>query len=62
MLPVLPLLHIPKAELPILVRLTFLYRFFDSQKGVTLVGHCFRLTFSPGVTRKSFEVILLFML
>ena len=40
----------------------FLYRFFDLQKGFTIVGHSLSLTFSPGRTRKSFALILIFIL
>jgi hypothetical protein len=32
------------------------------QKGFTMVGHSLRLTFSPGRTRKSFELIFIFIL
>jgi hypothetical protein len=31
------------------------------QKGFTIVGHSLGLTFSPGRTRKSFEVIFIFI-
>jgi hypothetical protein len=38
---------------------SFDYRFFDLQNGFTFVGHALSLTFSPGRTRKSFELILI---
>jgi myo-inositol-hexaphosphate 3-phosphohydrolase len=38
------------------------YRFFDLQKSFTLVGHSLSLTLAPGRTRKSFELIFIFIL